>query len=64
MRGLTRVATPGGRSFLHLFVKIFFFAFQSKELTARHHRGLQAALAVPTQDLSDLMEEAEASLTG
>ena len=38
--------------------------FQSRELTACHHRGLQAALAVPSQDLSVLMEEAEASLTG
>ena len=39
-------------------------SFQSKEITARHHHGLAAALAVPSQDLSILMEEAEASLTG
>ena len=31
---------------------------------ARHHHGLQAALAIPTQDLSELIEEAEGSLTG
>ena len=40
------------------------FFFQSKELTAHHHRGLQATLAVPSKDLTVLMEEAEASLTG
>ena len=38
--------------------------FQSKELTDRHHHGLQAVLTLPSQDLSVLMEEAEASLMG
>ena len=62
LRGLTHIATPGG--FSCPFLLCVYFAFQSKELMARHHRGLQAALAVPTQDLLELREEAEASLTG
>ena len=63
---------PFGRAHSHTYPErvlnpsahALFLIFQSKELTARHHCGLQAALTVPSQDLLVLMEEAEASLTG
>ena len=57
------VCLPREGSQLKALVTFFLF-FQSKELKTRHHRGLQATLAMPLQDLSVLMEEAEAALTG